>query len=180
MNAEDLTTLFDAAQRAEKYVWLKHRLDRHPKLGSFSLSDDGYLCVALYLSFIDDYEGMMKIRPDCVEWAHVSTQTLTSVMRDRLAHAETNETLVRLSFSDSIEPQLMKHQFYATQGGGTVMFGNFVHEQSLLSDPVRSRIPLNVLLDIANTDIPSSSINKSDRFSEICDEPNLCHFAEKP
>ena len=178
MNADELRVIIDAADRTHKYVWLKHDSDRTPSLGTFAISDDGYLKVGLYLSFIDDYEGIMKIRPENVEWAHVSTKTWESDLRERLTYAETSNTLVRLHFSDFIEPQLFNHQFYNSDNG-TVAFGNFVHEQTRSSDPTRSRIPLRILLDIENTDIPSSSINESEEFAHVCDEPNLCHFAEK-
>jgi hypothetical protein len=178
MTTEELVAIFDAAERAEKYVWLKHCFDRNPICGEFSFGENRTIRVGMYLSFIDGYEGLSQIDPEHVEWAHVSTQTTISAMRERLTEAGNSKTLVKLLFLDSIPPQLVRYDYYTTRGGDSVLLGYFVHQLSLTANPVRSRVPLKVLLDVQNTDIPSDAALPTEDFSTRYAHPNLCHFAE--
>jgi hypothetical protein len=179
MEADELQAVFDEGEQSEKLVWLKHRFDPRPVRDAFCIRQDGRIEVSLYCAGIDDYEGSMTICPGDVEWAHVSKQTYHSVLRDRLTHAETTQTLVRLFFSDSLPPQLAKHDFYTSTDLGTEIFCFFVAEARMVFDSRRSRIPLNVLLDIENCDIPNSAVSEYASFEELMLNPNLKLFWEK-
>lgn len=179
MDANELQAIFEEGEQAEKLVWLKHRFDPKPVCDGFRIEHNGRIEVSLYCAGIDDYEGAMTIRPSDVEWAHVSKQTYHNVMRARLTHAETTQTLVRVFFSDFLPPQLVKHYFYTSTDVGTAMFCNFVAEDRMVFDSRRSRIPLNVLLDIQNSDISNSAVSEYASFEELMANPNLQLFWEK-
>lgn len=178
MNAEELLEVFDAAEAAGKYVWLKHRFDRRPLHQSFVMADDGTVLVGLYLSFLDDCEGLARIETEHVEWAHVSSQTTESVICERLDRAEQSETLVRLTFADRLAAVLFHHLLHASTPNGRITSGHFVQQETLHKAMCRSRVPLRVLLDVENTSIPVSAAKECDDFFTACDEPNLEHFRE--
>lgn len=182
MNAEELNKIFAAANKAEKYVWLKSQFDPNPLHREFFCNENGTINSRLYLPFIDDYEGTIQLTPDRVEWAHVSTQTSESAMRDRLATAKSSQTLVRLHFANLIEPTLIKHDYFQSHAASklrtTVMFGYFVQDHTYLSAKSRSRILLSCLLDIENTDISNSKTTESLDFFSNSDDPHLTEFDE--
>lgn len=179
MDSNELKAVFDEGERTERLVWLKHRFDPKPVCDEFCFEESGKIYVSLYFSGTDDYEGLMSIGPADVEWAHVSSQTYESVLRERLTLAEKSQTLVRVFFTDFMPPQLVKHYFHTSTDVGTAMFCFFMNEERLLYDSVRSRIPLKVVLNIENTSIPNHAVSECSTFQEIMSEPNLSVFWER-
>ncbi len=186
MQAEELGTLLCEAKQVQKYVWLKHRLDRTPQLGTFTLDEYGTIDVALYLSFINDHEGLLQIRPEDVEWAHISNQDYIPAMKARLSHAAVTATLVRIRFSDFLKRQLFRFvppildedDWHTEFHSNYSALGHFVQEETLFSDPEISRVPIGQLLSIENTDIRSDSVIPREDFIDSCCDWNLRFYHE--
>ena len=185
MDAEALCKLLVEADRAQRYVWLKHRFDPTPRMSSYSFNEDGSIYVALYHSFDDTHEGVMKITSEEVEWAQISGQVYLPVLRERVVNSLSSGTLVRVTFCDFLGEQAFHctSQEEAEEGGvgcfpeadhsSSFVYGHFVQTDSLSSDPVCSRIPLHQLLDIENTEISSESVKPLEDFMDGCCNPNL-------
>ena len=176
---ENIIQILDAAETADKYVWIKHRFDRNPVHGTFSVREDGGIQVPLYMSFGDIREGRLIIQPADIEWAHVSTQTTERAICNRLGTAQEQSTLVRLCFPDLVDDILFKLSFYTSEPlNGRVVLGHFVLPNSYLTSIQRSKIQISVLLDVECTEILDSVAINSGDFYTIAPDPNLIHFAE--
>ncbi len=179
MKTDELRAIFEEGERLHKLVWLKHRFDPRPTCDEFCLDDSETLYVSLYFSGTDSYEGLMAISPSDVEWAHVSQQTYENVMRDRLAHAKTTQSLVRVYFSDFLPPQLAQHHFCTSTEAGTEMVCCFISEDRNVSDSRRSRIPLKVLRDVENTEFSNASFAEHPSFQDVMSDQHLALFWER-
>ncbi len=182
MLAGELAEILQIAELESKYVWLKHQLDPRPRRDRYYLNDDGTINAYIYLSFLDAHQGLLALDPEQVEWAHVSSQVWPWTMCERIEKAKHSQTLIRLVFSDFLEPWLFRSQSVKEETvqnsrcAESVLYGNFVDGRDLKSDPNTSRIRLDVLLDVENTDIAIERAAPCLHFHENCGEPHLRFF----
>jgi len=178
---DELNSVIADAERSGKLVELKHEFDPNVVCLDLSVREEGHWMVSAYIEDQGGYVGcLMQVGPESFQWARVSETTTQRTIANRLTKAEESQKLVKLLFGQDKIQRLVKHYFYTTEENfERVMYCYWVNETSLECDSVRSRIPLDRLIDVTNTEIHCNELTECPGFREKYKNLVLAEFAGK-